>query len=230
MKPLLRSSAPAGRGGDQPTAEFGRPLLVAIVGGSGSGKTRLADALQAALAPEAVCVSLDDFYLDRSHLSAGRRARLNFDQPRAIDWRAVERVLCDLLAARPARLPCYDFKTHCRLPSTRVLKPRPFILVDGLWLLHRRWLRRLFSLSIFLDCPARTRLERRLVRDLVLRGRTRGSIQEQFRTTVEPMHRRYVAPQASLADIVLTGRCGKRQISRLKTQLHALRSLFIDRP
>jgi uridine kinase len=198
------------------------PLLVAIVGGSGSGKTWLAAALQAALAPKAARLSLDDFYLDHSRLSPARCAKLNFDHPRAIDWPGFEQVLLQLLAVRPARLPCYDFKTHCRLPSIRLLKPKPLILVDGLWLLRRPSLRRLFTLSIFLDCPARTRLRRRLARDLRSRGRTRASIREQFRTTVEPMHRRYVAPQARRADIVLAGHFGRRDIKKLKARLRAL--------
>lgn len=180
-----------------------KPVLVAIVGGSGSGKTWLAEKLEEELAPLAVRLSLDDFYLDRSHLSPGRRARLNFDRPRAIDWPNIERVVRTLLAGHSARLPCYDFKTHCRLRKEKVLTPRPIILMDGLWLLRRSALRPLFSLSIFLQCPLGTRLRRRITRDLVLRGRTRASIEQQFRRSVEPMHARYVAPQAKLADVIL---------------------------
>jgi uridine kinase len=196
-------------------------LLVAIVGGSGSGKTWLAEKLQAALPGKTARLSLDDFYRDRSHLSAARRAKLNFDHPRAIDWAAVERVLRDLLAGRPARVPCYDFKTHCRLRRSRILGPRPIILMDGLWLLRRPALRRLFALRIFLDCPAHTRLQRRLSRDLLSRGRTRASVEEQFRTSVEPMHVKYVAPQSRRADVVLRQGFGPPEIEKLAAQLRA---------
>ncbi len=191
------------------------PFLIAIVGGSGSGKSWLAERLASALAPKAARLSLDDFYLDRSHLSPARRARINFDHPRAIDWHAFERVIRALRAGRPARLPSYDFATHSRRASSQVLQPRLIILVDGLWLLRRPSLRRLFALKLFLDCPNRTRLVRRLARDLRTRGRTRASIQAQFRNQVEPMHCKFVAPQARWADVVLHSPINVHQVARL---------------
>ena len=197
------------------------PILVAIVGGSGAGKTWLADQLQAILGTKAARLSLDDFYRDRSGLSPSRRATINFDTPRAIDWVSFERVLQLCLAGKTARIPCYDFKTHCRLRSSKLLKPRPIILVDGLWLLRRPSLRRLFSLSIFLDCPASLRLRRRLARDVLTRGRNRASVEEQFWNTVQPMHLKYVAPQARWAEVVLEDDCGKREIESLAARLRA---------
>src|SRR5690242_20303132 len=91
-----------------------RPVLVAIVGGSGSGKTWLTPRLVQALAPHAIRLCLDDFYRDRSHLTLPQRCRLNFDHPRAIDWTRLEQVLRGLLAGRKVRVPCYDFTIHSR--------------------------------------------------------------------------------------------------------------------
>jgi uridine kinase len=77
------------------------------------------------------------------------------------------------------------------------------MLVDGLWLLRSPRIRKFFGFRIFLDVPMKLRLRRRLARDVKVRGRNRSSIREQFRRTVEPMHRKYVAPQLDHADIVL---------------------------
>jgi len=196
-----------------------RPLLVAIVGGSGSGKTWLAERLAAALSPRAARLSLDDFYRDRSHLSSARRERLNFDHPRAIDWRAVEMALKQLLREGAARIPCYDFGTHCRLARSTVLKAKPIILMEGLWLLQRRSVRALFDFSIFLDCSGTLRLRRRLERDLRTRGRSEASVRKQFRQAVQPMHALYVAPQAKFANLVLESQCGRKQVQRLAAVL-----------
>ena len=194
------------------------PLFVAIVGGSGSGKSWLAERLQARLRM-ATRLSLDDFYRDRSHLPAKRRAQINFDNPAAIDWNLFHRVLANLLNSGNAHLPSYDFTTHSRRKGLKILKPKPIILVDGLWLLRRPAIRRFFGVRIFLDCPWRTRLRRRIRRDLLSRGRTRASIIKQFHTTVEPMHARYVTPQIHWADTVLKGNWGEREARQLATAI-----------
>jgi len=201
-----------------------RPVFVAIVGGSGSGKTWLAQKLEQALVPDAARVCLDDFYADRSHLTPGRRAQLNFDHPRAIDWLRLESVLEKLSVGLSVRLPCYDFVTHTRLASTRLLRPKPIILLDGLWLLRRLSIRRVLSFSLFLDCPRRTRLQRRLARDLLSRGRNRAAIRQQFENTVEPMHARYVVPQIGLADAVLCRPCNPRDFLRILKRVRGLRT------
>jgi uridine kinase len=199
------------------------PILIAIVGGSGSGKTWLAGKLETALAPDAARLALDDFYRDRSHLSPLRRARINFDQPQAIDWVALEAALRALAEGHATRVPSYDFKTHSRNGAS-VLHSKPIILVDGLWLLRRRSLRHLFRLRIFIDCPTRIRLQRRLERDLSARGRTAASVRTQFRDTVEPMHHVYVVPQARYADIVVGGHCQARDVARLAAEIRAQRA------
>jgi len=198
------------------------PRLVAIVGGSGAGKTWLTDRLQKVFGDKAVRLSLDDFYLDRSHLSRGQRAKLNYDHPRAIDWPRLEACLEDCRAGRLCRLPRYDFKTHTRSSRREFWRPKPLVLVEGLWLLCRPTVRQLFDFSIFIDCPAWLRLRRRLARDLAERGRSRASIQRQFRETVAPMHKLFVAPQARWADVVLAQPFRDQEIHDLCDRLWAL--------
>jgi len=196
-----------------------QPLLVAIVGGSGSGKSWLTEKLKAALAPNAGQLSLDDFYRDRSYLSPAQRARINFDHPAAIDWQSFEGVLDCVLHWHKTEVPSYDFKTHCRLPRSRVLKPKPIMLVEGLWLLRSPHIRKLFGFRIFLDIPMQLRLRRRLNRDVADRGRSTKSVQDQFRKTVKPMHRKFVLPQIQWSDVVLKGKRSGRDIAKLTALL-----------
>jgi len=200
-----------------------RPVFVGIVGGSGSGKTWLAQRLQARLGRMAARLSLDDFYKDRSHLSPQRRAKLNFDHPAAIDWKAFHEALGNLFHRRSTRVPSYDFRTHARTAHFKIVNPKAIVLVDGLWLLRRPAIRRFLDLRIFLECAAPVRLRRRLKRDLASRGRTRASVLNQFKKIVEPMHRRYVAPQIHWADIVVKGNCGRGQARLLAESIRRLK-------
>lgn len=197
---------------------------MAIIGGSGSGKSWLADQLLVALAPRVSRVSLDDFYLDRSHLSPAQRALINFDNPRSIDWNLFLNVLRHLKGRRPALAPTYDFCTHQRRAQLRHVAAEPVVIVEGLWLLRRPTLRSMFHLRVFIDCPAQTRLERRLARDAATRGRSPESVRRQFCETVQPMHFKYVHPQRRFADVVLRPGFGAVEIEDLLSRLRDLRN------
>lgn len=144
---------------------------------------------------------------------------MNFDNPRAIDWLTVEKTLNDLRNGRETQLPRYNFKTHCRAAEENTLAPKPVVIMDGLWLLRRSSVRSAFGLKIFIECPARTRRNRRLTRDLRSRGRTRASVLDQLRKSVEPMYARFVAPQRKWADITLRHDISEREVRRLAREL-----------
>ena len=177
--------------------------LVAVTGGSGAGKSWLADRLRALFGARAGRLSQDNFYRDCSHLPPAEREVLNFDHPDAIDWEHFGAVLQDLRANRACRLPDYDFATHCRLPGGVLLRPASVMFVDGLWLLHHAEIRRQFDLTLYLHCPESERLRRRVARDTVERGRKTTDVERQFEETVMPMHRQFVSPQAAHADLLM---------------------------
>jgi uridine kinase len=202
-----------------------RPKLIAITGGSGAGKSWLADRLQRAFGSSAARLSLDNFYRDRAGLPPSRRMQINFDHPRAIDWPCVEAVLRAGRAGRATAVPEYHFPTHTRLLHEKLWTPAPLVLVDGLWLLSRPRVRALFDLSIYLGCPAQLRLERRLARDVAERGRTPEAVRDQFWKVVAPMHDCHVVPQLSWADLVLQQPSSEAEIGGL---IASLRNLVPD--
>ena len=173
--------------------------FIAVVGGSGSGKSWLAAKLGNWLGEEAGHLCLDDFYHDLGHLPEADRESVNFDDPAAIDWEALREVLDCLARGETAQLPIYDFTTHTRLAATRRFKSARLIVLDGLWLLHHAWLRDKFSLSVFVDCPEEERMRRRIGRDVLTRGRTEESVRQQFANHVQPMHAQFVEPQRQWA-------------------------------
>ncbi|MES2696931.1 MAG: uridine kinase [Verrucomicrobiota bacterium] len=176
--------------------------LIAVVGGSGAGKSWLVDRLCHLIGERACRLQLDDFYHDRSHLPLEERARINFDVPESIDEAGFERVLRDCQAGRTTTIPNYDFATYTRT-GERTHEPHSIVFVDGLWPLLTPALRALFDLKIFLDTPADLRRSRRLERDVSERGYDQETTTQRLLSNVLPMHERYVEPQKAHADIVL---------------------------
>src|SRR4029079_13309186 len=136
---------------------------------------------------ETALLRLDDFYLDRSALPLARRWLINFDHPRAIDCAEFEHVLSGCKTWQRREVPGYDFKRHCRRERLAWWRPKPVVLVEGLWLLRRPAIRRLFALRIYVDCAPGLQLRRRLLRDARQRGRSAASVRQQFMARVLPM-------------------------------------------
>lgn len=199
-----------------------KPLLVAIVGGSASGKTTLARNLADALRPDSAVLSLDAFYLGTDHLAPARRERLNFDHPRRIDWPLLADVLDHALDGRAAAIPRYSFQRHTRESTGDLLPPCRYVVVEGLWVLRRRDIRNRCALKIFVGCSGAERLRRRLRRDLAERGRTRNQVLRQWQEQSEPGYRRFVAPQRRHADRIVRSPVPARQLDRLVRDIQAL--------
>ena len=198
--------------------------LIAVVGGSGSGKTWLANRLRQEFGDDATSLSLDNFYHDFSHLALSARTEINFDHPDAIDWPLFEGVLRDLQNGLMVFAPRYDFVSHTRVTGLEPRMPRPFIFVEGLWVLWPRHLRGFFDLGVYLDCSASLRLQRRLERDLQERGRAAESIRAQFQNVVAPMHERFVEVQRPWADLVLEQPINDADYGRLVAAIRGLRA------
>lgn len=200
-----------------------KPLVIGIAGGSGAGKTWLSQRLAAAFSGQVTYISLDDFYRDRSHVAPGLRRRINYDHPRAIDWPLLLKFLHEYRRGELRRaLPRYNFTTHCRqdhgVPQGRD-EWRPILLVEGLWTLARHDMRQMFDLSIYIECPPRLRLERRIARDTLERGRSADEVRMQFHRSVAPMHNLHVAPQKRWATAVLAHPISEAQVQELIARL-----------
>ncbi len=178
--------------------------VIGIAGGTGSGKTTLSRAINAALPREHVAVlEHDHYYKDRSELSAAERALLNFDHPESLDTALLVEHVRALKAGRGVEVPQYDFVTHARKVETTKLSPTPVIIVEGILVFTEEALRDELDVKLFVDTDADIRVMRRVRRDIEQRGRTFQSVREQYYRTVRPMHLAFVEPSKRWADLII---------------------------
>src|SRR4051794_11742270 len=122
-----------------------RPFFVGIAGGTGSGKTTIAQKLEGNLPPNAaVLINHDSYYKDRSGMPAAERDLLNFDHPDALDNALLIQHLDELAQGRPVEAPIYDFVNHVRGAATRRVEPTHVVIVEGILIFADPEIRRRF--------------------------------------------------------------------------------------
>ncbi len=180
------------------------PVVIAIAGGSGSGKTTVANVIMDRIGREHIaCLPHDAYYKDLSQLAPAQRASINFDHPNSLDTCLLIQHIKQLKEYKQISLPIYDFKTHSRTAQTILIDPQPVILVEGILIFTEAELRSLFDIKIFVDTDPDIRFIRRLQRDISERGRSTESVVNQYLNTVRPMHLEFVEPSKRYADVII---------------------------
>ena len=178
--------------------------IILIGGGSASGKTFvLRKVLEKIPANKITVISIDDYYKDFSVLPMEERAKINFDHPKAFDWKLMNEQIKALKNGQTIEKPIYDFTIHGRSPKTEVVVPKELIVIEGIMALVNKDLRAMGDLKVYINCSRERRLVRRIDRDQKERGRTYESIIEQYFSTVLPMYEEIIAPSQYYADLII---------------------------
>jgi uridine kinase len=179
-------------------------LIIGISGGTGSGKTTVANRiLETVSANEVVFIQQDSYYRNLKDLPLDYRQLANFDHPDALDNDLLVNHIRKLKAGEPVELPIYDFKTHMRLNDTLRIEPQPIVIVEGILIFSDARLLEQLDVRVFVDTPDDIRFIRRLRRDIAERARTVESVIEQYLATVRPMHMQFVEPSKRYADVII---------------------------
>lgn len=180
------------------------PLVIGIAGGSGSGKTTVAQAILQRVGPERIAfLQHDSYYKDLRGLPPAQRNEFNFDHPNSLETDLLVKHIAALRNGKPVEVPIYDFSTDSRTSQTFTIQPRNVILVEGILIFTEPALRKVFDIKIFVDTDADLRFIRRLERDIHERGRTTDSVVKQYLHTVRPMHLEFVEPSKRYADVII---------------------------
>ena len=202
---------------------FDNPIVIGIIGGSGSGKTTFAKRLQERLAPDAVVLSQDDYYKHLPNMTREEALAHDFDDPTAIDTHLLVEHLRLLKTGCSIDAPSYDFATHARTDAVRLVEPASYILVEGLLVMADATLREMLDFVIFIDVDADVRMLRRIERDCQERGADLSRAIKMYLDGAKPAHEVYVEPYKRTADIVIPDAQSDRALAVVAAGLEALR-------
>ena len=180
------------------------PLVIGVAGGSGSGKTTVAEMVLKRVGRQRIAyLPHDAYYRELTNLPPNQRAEVKFDHPDSLESDMMRDQILALKSWQPIEMPVYDFTTHSRTAETIHVEPRRVILVEGILIFADQHLRPLFDVKIFVDTDSDIRFIRRLQRDITERARTTENVINQYMKTVRPMHLEFVEPSKRYADIII---------------------------
>lgn len=182
-----------------------KPFIIGIAGGTGSGKTTLAERLTKELGEDQVLnIAHDHYYKDQTNLTPQQRTLTNYDHPDAYDTDLLISHLEQLILGKSFERPIYDFIADTRSKETVPLSPKPIIIVEGILVFTNPTLRNLFNLKVYVDTSTDIRMIRRIKRDMEEAGRDFNYITDKYLSQVRPMHEQFVEPTKKHADLVIT--------------------------
>lgn len=204
-----------------------KPVVIGITGGSGSGKTTIAQKIVAQMQEDehVLIMTQDSYYKDNTGIPMDIRMKINYDHPDAFDIPLLEKQLRDLLAYKAIEMPVYDFKEHTRSKKTIHKEPADIIILEGILVLANKEIRDLMDIKVYVDTDDDIRFIRRLERDLSERGRSIDSVIDQYLSTVKPMYHQFIEPTKRYADIIVPeGGKNDVAIDMLTTKVHSILS------
>ena len=181
-----------------------KPIIIAIAGGSASGKSTVVnDIVENLKSVDITVICHDDYYKDQTHLSMEERVKTNYDHPSSLDNELFVEHLHLLMEGKSIEKPIYDFVTHNRKKETVTLVPTKVIFIEGILVLEEKKIRDCADVKIFVKSDEDIRFIRRLKRDIEERGRSMDAVVNQYLTTVKPIFNKYVNPSSRHADIII---------------------------
>ncbi len=202
-----------------------RPIIVAIAGGSATGKSTLARALAAELAElRPVILGQDRYFRDFMEFPPEKRAEVaTANHADALHWSAFHAALDALRAGGTIVEPVAGTRPFQRGDSPRTLGPAGLVLIEGLFALWDEHSRAVADLRLYTEIDDDERVLRRIYRDVTERGGTVEKIVAWYRRDVKPNYPTFTAATRRYADLIVpTDRPNATAIRALADAIRAL--------
>jgi uridine kinase len=184
--------------------------MVAIAGGTCSGKSTLARTLARLFPDNLTVLEEDSFYPDRSTLSEDELSAINWDSIDSMDTAEALDAIEQLASVGRAYVPVYNRNTHKRYYDNGIVVASSVIAFEGLHAItlldrSRTAVEDVFGVSvlrIFIDCPIAIRYDRRRVRERT-KATVPGDFESYWTLSCEPTFQQEVLLQREKADLVI---------------------------
>lgn len=177
--------------------------ILALIGGSGSGKSTILNGLREHFGARAAVLSLDNYYRPKEDLPVDENGETNFDLPEVINDKDLVRDIDQLRAGKPIQLDTYTYNRDVMQSEKITIAPAEWLVVEGLFAMAYPAMEERIDLLGFIDAPAETRLQRRIQRDGAERGYTEDEVRYQWQNHVRPADIAHIEPWKDRADVVV---------------------------
>lgn len=178
-------------------------IVIGLCGGTGSGKTTLANRIYKAFGDDALLLGMDCYYKNNPDMPYEDRVKINYDHPNAFDTDLFVTHLEMLRRGEKIIHLTYDFTKYLRADKWIETESKRVIITEGLLLFENKRIVDNLDIKIFVDTDADVRILRRILRDVKERGRSLDSVVKQYLTTVKPMHEMFIEPSKRVADVIV---------------------------
>ena len=198
-----------------------KPFVIGICGGSGSGKTTLLRKLKNSFGEERVSVfTMDNYYLPKEQQAKDKNNVINFDLPTALDEKKLNEDLSALVGGQNIEVKEYFFNAPVNHTKTIIIHPKEILIVEGLFLFHFEFVKKMLDFSIYVEVSPKHQLSRRIERDEKTRGYTKEDISYQWYEHVVPCFEKYILPYKHEASFIFKNDdTAKESLALLKSTL-----------